>query len=125
MTTTDQLLAAGRTLATLAEPGRDLDALGSDMLEIADTLKLLGKGMQRAFDDIEEDMEGRRLALREHGNGYQYTDIMGRAWTRDAIDLWRDNELKRERATALRTAQKALVQLAALIDEMQPGSASL
>ena len=61
--TIDELLAAGATIATLANPGRDLVNLVSDFREIALTLKCLGDGLATAEDRAEETRDRRYDAL--------------------------------------------------------------
>lgn len=117
----DRLLAAGKTLATLAEPGRDLDALGGDMIEIAETLRSLGRGMQHAYERAEATYDGRCDSL---SKGQLWSLAERREWTRDEIALARDNELKAARDTALRTAKRALVSLAALVADVEREAAN-
>lgn len=88
------LLEAGRTLAGLAEPHRDLLAYGGDFVEIASTLKFIGAGLERAYT----------LASAH--------DAVGR-------DDLRDSEEYAALVGALRTGRKALVDLARLLTEIE------
>lgn len=113
---TDALLSAGRTLAALAEPDRDLFDIGRDISEIAETLRLIGTGLKNAEEEAEEQFEARIAALAAH-NCWNLAER--REWTRDEIELSRVNELKRARATAARTVGMALVDLARVASELE------
>lgn len=114
---TDALLAAGRTLAAIAEP-RKLSDYGNGLREIAATLKALGDGIEHACARAAETFDYRLDAI---GRGIMTFDWSRQAhrYTRDDAELDRDNELKRARDTAIRTAKRALVDLAALIGAME------
>ena len=115
---TETLIEAGRTLATLAEPGRDVHEFASDMLEIAETLRLAGRGLRQADERAEETRDGRLDSL---AAGNLWDLRQRREWTRDEVELSHRNELAVARNTARRTAQRALVDLARLIREMEIG----
>lgn len=110
------LLAAGRTLATLAEPDRDLFDVGRDISEIAETLRLLGAGLKNAEEQADDLADARFDALAA-GNCWNLAER--REWTRDEIELSRVNELKRAGATAARTVGMALVDLARIASELE------
>ena len=100
---TPALLAAGRTLAGLARPGRDLSEFAHDFAEIGMTLKGIGAGLDTALDRAEETYD-RIIAERDNYS---------------AARLARDGEAEHARATALRTARQALVDLARVIAEIE------
>lgn len=112
----DALIAAGKTLATTADPDKDLLAFASDFRELAWTLRSLGTGLDSAYEGAEGLYDARLDALDQ---GKLWHVSTGRAWTRDEVALARDNEMKQARRTAARTAQKALVELSRLIRELQ------
>lgn len=114
--TIEQLQAAGATLAAVASPDKDLLSFAGDFDEIAATLKLIGGGLGHACEQAEDTHFGRYAALAARN---LWNIAERREWTRDEIDLARDNEIKQARDTAKRTAQRALVDLARLIGELE------
>lgn len=114
--TTDTLLAAGRALAEIAEPGKDLLHFAGEFREIAVTLRSLGSGLDSAYERAEQTHDDRCDAIDRH-RLWHFADA--REWTRDEVALARDNEMKQARATAARTAQKMLVELSRLIGELE------
>jgi hypothetical protein len=99
----DALLDAGRTLATLAEPGKDLAAFASELAQIALTLKNVSRGIDTATDRADELYEGIVDSRQNHGAARQA----------------RDGELDHARSGALRVAKKALVDLARVVAELE------
>lgn len=116
MAATETLIEAGRTLATIAEPDRDLHDIGSDFAELAETLRLIGGGIELAMVRAENVLDGRMESL---AAGKLWNLAERREWTRDEVELSHRNELARARDTARRTAQRALVDLARLIRELE------
>ena len=93
MADTAALIATGRVLAGIADPGKDMLDFATDFSEIALSLELIGKGLDRAWDaDCQSDAAFQR-------------------------------EVTAARATARRTAQRALVDLATLVAELEASDA--
>ena len=104
-------------IATAPRPALTLTLAecGSDLCEIAETLRLLGRGMQQTDEMIATTRDDRMDALAKH---QLWNLAERREWTRDEVDLTCDDELKHARETARRTAQKALVDLARVVGEL-------
>lgn len=108
------LLSAGRILGAIAEP-RDLAGFGSDLGDLGDTLRQIGSAAQRAYERAERTHDERRDALAARK---LWNFVERREWTRAEVDAARDDELADARADALRKAQRALVDLAALVEAL-------
>ena len=91
---------------------------GSDLCELAVTLRMLGIGMQRTEELVEQTRDRRHENLER---GLCWNIIENRPWTRDEIEMSCRNELARARETARRTAQKALDDLALVVGELESG----
>lgn len=114
---TETLIEAGRMLATLADPARDLHDIGGDFTELAETLRLIGGGLRDAQERADDIRDGRLDNLA--AGRLWHAD--GRNWTRDEVELAYRNEIVAARRTAARTAQLALVELARVIHELEIG----
>lgn len=101
MTDIAPLLAAGKTLAGIADPDKDLLSFATDCTEIATTLRFLGEGLDRAYDNAED----RR-------------DALSRQWPIDAANAAYQQDIRQALGTAKRTAEQALVDLSRLIGEL-------
>jgi hypothetical protein len=102
-TATDTLIEAGRTLAQLGDPDKDLLNFSNDFREIASTLRFLGEGLEKAYEAAED----RRDAIRRAGLSIDHTN---RAYQNDSGFAL---------GTAKKTAQRALVDLARLVGEVE------
>ncbi len=113
------LLAAGATLAELAEPNRDLLSFGADFQEIATTLQFIGDGLCRAHEEAEDRYEridaGNVLTVDLALLGILESPDRRHSYAKKV----RAKDLAQASGTALRTAKKALVDLAALIGEIE------
>jgi hypothetical protein len=98
------LLDAGAVLAKLADPLRDLMSFGGDFREIALTLKGIGNGLDRAYERASER--------------YIATECRTAADVERATRRQADEE-RASLVTATRTAKRALIDLAALLGEME------
>ena len=102
MTATDTLLAAGRALAEIADPDKDLLNFGNDFRALALTLRFIGEGLDQAYETAED----RRDWL---AGGYMI----------NTANVEYQQSVAEALGTAKRTAQRALVDLAKIVGELE------
>ena len=107
------LIDAGKTLATLASPERDLLSFGSDFSVLARDLKSISERLDAGYDGAEDRYD----AVLESGpRSWIDTPVTS---SYEVARIARNNELKQARARAIREAKQALVSLSRIIGEME------
>lgn len=97
------LLDAGKTLAALAEPAKDLISFASEFSEVGDALRNIARAADRAVELAEDRYDAIVDARQDHA----------------AARRARAGDEARARDAALRGAKKALVDLARVIAELE------
>ncbi len=114
--TLQTLIAAGRVLASVQEPDKDLLSFACDLSEVALTIKMIGAGLERAVERSEDHYD----AILKNGPR-DFIDTRQPAYQHAANA--RDADQALASAAAIRTAKRALIDLSKVIGEMEIAAA--